>query len=424
VNPVFRLNRFEPADAPFSRHVDTPYYDASRGHVSKYTLLIYLTGGSGDGILRAGDEIAIDRIDGMTAVVFPQALEHEGAPYADGRKVFLRTELVYEDAQVGHDPRIAQMFAKATYLTGESVFSPQLARYTHELYDRTAAAHFGAPVEDEPEPRLRKRFRGVDFETNGYDFWFDKRTATLKECAAIAVLDVLNGKIDGAAFKKQCEADAPRFESIDLDALFPPPEEPDGDLCCPFHMWERWDASRNDETVELYTRAQGFARRRIAGAPVNLLGQDLFVDLEKFVVDGDKIHVLSSERLAPVNFAACWNDETSPSNYIDVETVVQTHHLLVPPILFTETEETFHLRLDFFRNSWMVDHRIERVPVPKVRNLTVEQFENDTWDTAPWMEAAEEGAAPRGGTKSKTPWFADESPLMDELYERSSSKKR
>src|SRR5690606_5881456 len=27
VNPVFRLNRFEPGDAPFGYHHDTPYYD-------------------------------------------------------------------------------------------------------------------------------------------------------------------------------------------------------------------------------------------------------------------------------------------------------------------------------------------------------------------------------------------------------------
>ena len=47
MNPVFRCNRFEPGDANFHRHRDTPYYDAARRHVSRYTVLVYLTGGTG-----------------------------------------------------------------------------------------------------------------------------------------------------------------------------------------------------------------------------------------------------------------------------------------------------------------------------------------------------------------------------------------
>ncbi|MFD0852923.1 hypothetical protein ACFQ07_11835, partial [Actinomadura adrarensis] len=47
VNPAFRCNRFEPGDRNFHMHRDTPYYDAARDHVSRYTVLLYLTGGSG-----------------------------------------------------------------------------------------------------------------------------------------------------------------------------------------------------------------------------------------------------------------------------------------------------------------------------------------------------------------------------------------
>ena len=43
VNNVFRYNKFAPGDGKFISHYDTPYYDADKGHCSKYTLLIYLT---------------------------------------------------------------------------------------------------------------------------------------------------------------------------------------------------------------------------------------------------------------------------------------------------------------------------------------------------------------------------------------------
>ena len=41
VNPVFRCSRFEPDDAPFEAHHDTPYCDPARGHLSTHTPVSY-----------------------------------------------------------------------------------------------------------------------------------------------------------------------------------------------------------------------------------------------------------------------------------------------------------------------------------------------------------------------------------------------
>lgn len=46
VNHVFRLNCFSPESSNFKTHYDTPFSDNQRKLYSKYTLLIYLTGGS------------------------------------------------------------------------------------------------------------------------------------------------------------------------------------------------------------------------------------------------------------------------------------------------------------------------------------------------------------------------------------------
>ncbi|MEU5363018.1 hypothetical protein ABZ354_05845 [Streptomyces sp. NPDC005925] len=465
VNPVFRCNRFEPGDANFHHHRDTPYYDAARGHVSRYTLLLYLTGGSGEGepVLDLTGGTALTDIDAFTCVVFDQRYEHEGAPYRDGRKVFLRSELIHHlpESETAHDPSIGALFSKACYLTGESVFAPELARYADTYYDRVAAAHWNglpatatgtspsapaAPVAP-LTPFVHKRFRGVDFVANGYDFWFARRDGlTLTECAALTLLDYFNCKLGDSAFRDVCESTVveaagtdwiPGFlagrrdgdtgrpgeavAAFDKSVLFPDPEEPN-DACCPFHSWG-FDATRFQEIIDLNAAAQTFAKAHIMPAPILMLGQDVVLDPEKFVVRGNQIHVLGKESLTPVNFAACWNSGGYPNNYIDVLATVGTAHFLVPPILFSETDHCYHLRFDFFRNSWTVQHEQSKVPVPRIRGIDEMDFDPDDWETRPeaavaypWMSAVDPSLvkAP-AGTRGSTPWWTDGSDLDEEL---------
>lgn len=453
VNPVFRCNRFEPGDANFHRHRDTPYYDSVRGHVSRYTVLLYLTGGSGEPALDLTGGTTLTDIEAFTCVIFDQRYEHEGAPYLDGRKVFLRTELVFEqpEAEIAHDPDIGALFGKACYLTGESVFAPELARHAETYYDRVAAAHWGGLSADHgaSEPFVHKRFRGVDFVANGYDFWFAKSTGlSLTECAAITLLDYFNCKLGETAFRDVCVSSVVEAEgtdwipgflaaqrdgsgdravdvvaAFDKSVLFPESEETNG-ACCPFHSWGEFDATRFDEIVDLNEAAQAFAKTHIMPAPILMLGQDVVLDPEKFVVQGNRIHVLGKESLTPVNFAACWNSGGTPANYIDVAATVGAAHFLVPPILFTETDDCHHLRFDFFRNTWMVKHEQLRVPVPRIRGLDEMECDPDDWDSQleaaeayPWMSAVDSSLIEEPhGTRKAAPWWTGDQPLLDELY--------
>jgi hypothetical protein len=441
VNPVFRCNRFEPGDAKFHRHLDTPYFDAARQQISRYTVLLYLTGGEASPALDIKGRAALDEIEALTCVIFDQAYEHEGAPYRDGRKVFLRTELVFTEPDVRHDPAIAELFSKACYWTGESVFQPELARHADAYYNQVAAAHWsGLGPGAAREPFVHKEFRGVHFVANGHDFWFARSAAlSLAECAAITLLDYFNCKLGDSAFRALCrsevieatdaawipaflegrrgEPEIPAVAAFDKAALFPAPEEPDG-RCCPFHCWESFDATRNAEIVELYANAQSFAKAHIMPAPILMLGQDVVIDPDRFVIEGDRIHVLGREALAPVNFAACWNAGGSPENYLDVAASVGVLQLLVPPILFAEASGCYHLRFDFFRNSWMVSHQQAAVPVPMIRTLTGEDAEMlDGDDQQPWLNAVDPSLVPRrSGRKRPNVWWADDSRLISELY--------
>lgn len=455
VNPVFRANRFEPGDANFHAHRDTPYYDAARGLASRHTLLLYLTGGTGDPALDLAGGAALTEIEAFTCVIFDQRYEHEGAPYDTGRKVFLRTELIFHQAEseVEHVDGIGALFGKACYLTGESVFAPELARHADAYYNQVAAARFlGTPPDAaEKEPFLHKRFRGVDFVSNGYDFWFAKDSGpSLVECAAITLLDYFNCKLGDAAFRDLCEssvvhahgtdwipgflADARSAEQsaasgmapeFDKSLFFPESEEANG-ACCPFHSWGEFDATRFDEIIELNESAQTFAKAHIMPAPILMLGQDVVLDPGWFVVRGNQIHVLGNEALTPVNFAACWNSGGMPQNYIDVAATVGAAHFLVPPILFTETDDCHHLQFDFFRNTWMVRHGQLQVPIPRIRNADEMNFDPDDWDSAvedseayPWFDAADEMLQPWQDSEQRMAglWWIDGDPVTDELRE-------
>jgi hypothetical protein len=434
VNPVFRCNRFEPGDASFHRHRDTPYFDAARDHVSKYTVLIYLTGGSAEPALDVVGEAQLAAIPAYTCVVLDQALEHEGAPFVDGRKVFLRTELVFVDRTISHDPAIAAQFTKACYWTGESVFATELAAYADRYYNQVADAHWHGLTDATSEPFAHKQYRGVHFVANGYDFWFDARVP-LAEAAAITLLDYFNCTIDHTGFRSLCtttvvtKPDAawiPAFladqqassaiSAFDKAMLFPQPEETD-EQCCPFHC-QSWDATRSSEVVDLYTRAQTFAKNHIEPAPIVMLGQEVALDPDKFVIESDRIHVIGKAPLAPINFAACWNYGGSPGFYVDVEAKVGIVQLLVPPILWAKSRGCYHLRFDFFRNSWMVQHQQAVVPVPKIRELNDDMGDVDTLEGAeatPWVHAVDPNLISGRGTPTQL-WWAESSPLLEELF--------
>lgn len=438
VNPVFRCNRFEPTDEKFHRHLDTPYFDAARKHVSRYTVLLYLTGGTGEPALDVPGKIALATIGPMTCVVLDQALAHEGAPFREGRKVFLRTELVFEDADIEHDPAIGALFAQAVYWTGESVFAPELAKHADDYYNRVAEAHWtGVAARPDREPFVHKQFAGVSFISNGYDTWFAKSPGlTLQDCAALALLDHFNCKVGDRPFRKACSAtviegkrdatwipeflashpNSPALGPIDKRVLFPEAEAID-DVCCPFHGYPQFDATRHGEIVDLYQRAQTFARAHLETAPIVLMGQQVTLDPSRFVIEADRIHVTSHQPLAPVNFAACWNSGGAPDNYLDIDTTVDVVQLLVPPILFRETADTYRLSFDFFRNTWMVKSQQARVPIPKIRNLDVEPEELDEGEQRPWIDGVDP-ALLRGRTspaRTKA-WWVEDSALMTDLF--------
>lgn len=443
VNPVFRCNRFEPEDKEFQSHYDTPYRDASRHHISRYTALLYLTSGEAPGLL-SFDDWTLHSIEPFTLILFDQSQRHEATPYLKGRKVFLRTELIFEEKSLTQDTAIGQLFSKACYFTGESAFHAELSALSHHAYDQVALAHWtGAPglALNLEETLIHKNFRGCDFLANGYDFWFPKGALPLKELAALTVLDYFNCQLDGVAFRKLCQSTVIKvtgalssmsdfletlresqperlFFTLDKDKLFPTPPPMSHQSCCPGHGDPaRFDPFSSEDVLDLFRRAQSFCKKRIDPAAILLLGQELLLDPEKFIVENDKIYILSKEIMEPVNFAACWQCSMEPPDYIDVDLSIDALHFNLPPILYREFDGCYHLMFDFFRNSWMVDQSRQRIPIPKITTKAWNDENAKLWidqvDPAIVNEKSK-------GTRDNFPfWAYPQTPLVNDLYNSS-----
>ncbi|KAG8421832.1 hypothetical protein J3458_003674 [Metarhizium acridum] len=426
VNYVFRSNKFAPGDGNFENHLDTPYYDRARNHVSKYTLLVYLSAGQNAPLLRVQD-VDMNSVEEMTCVIFDQRYRHEGRPFIQGDKVFLRTELIFKDENLKRDDRISQPFSTACYMTGQSLLDKQLASYAHECFERANSLHWSLDKTVSEPVYLLKRFHGLGFVTNGYNYWFPKcESMNLKDYAAISVLDYFNCKLGKQPFRSLAESTTVkerfgssadvwkylsarrpgkttplrRLEKAHLDGLIKrAPDEPlvgleagDGhDLaglkgedvqnpCCFMHTHPLFNPWKSRDVMDLYDKCSNYTRGKLLCAPVMMLDREVVLNEENIQVAGNRVHVLqdvNKEALPPLNFAACWSDAPMPEAFITLDREVPAPKLLVPPIQWHEFEQGFELVVDFFRNDWMVGVDGARVvPVPRVTQRPVEEGEN------------------------------------------------
>lgn len=435
VNPVFRCNRFAPGDAKFREHHDTPYFDARLRHVSRFTVLLYLSGGEGQPTLQVEGVDFLSRVEPWTGVLLDQQYAHEGKPFVEGDKVFLRTELIFEAKSLEHDARVGELFAKATYLSGESHFTPELSAYADANYERVAKAHWKGLTESTTrEPMLLKRYRGTPFATNGYDFWFPE-AVPLAEAAALALLDVFNAEVGGVPFRKACVTEVhgavtgvpellttlvaqhrrePALTNFDAALWLPKPEQ--GVTCCPTHTGAHFDATLSHDVIELVEHGQRFVRERLEAAPVLVMGQEVFLNAARFVLEGDRLHVLSRQALEPVNFAACWNSAgLRVPDFVAVDASFTAFQPVVPPIFVSREQGCHHLRFDFFRNTWMVKDLRETVPVPAIRTLPVEGRPVEPL----WLDVAGRLELPQVPAPKYPPWWsAPWSRLVAALWHR------
>lgn len=201
INSVFRYNNFVPSDNKFTSHYDTPY--RSLLLASRYTLIIYLTEGFNenkpilaiDSASLEGDSYKIPFMEKATGIIFHQKYEHEGNPYIDTNKIFIRTEIICCDESYSVDQSTSdacKAFNSACYFTTQSTVLSELNTYTTHLFNLSTQLHFGLPTKDFCIPILIKRFNNICFATNGFDYWFSLDVIKI-DAAKIILIDFFNG---------------------------------------------------------------------------------------------------------------------------------------------------------------------------------------------------------------------------------------
>ncbi|KAH6873799.1 hypothetical protein B0T10DRAFT_553070 [Thelonectria olida] len=416
VNYVFRCNRFNADDAHFQSHLDTPYFDSAQSHVSKYTMLINLSTGCNNPTLRVKD-VCINEVEEATCLIFDQRYEHEGWPFLDGQKVFIRTELVFKDEQLGHDDSISALFNEACYMTGHSMFDQSLSSYANECFERANSFHWAVEkTATQPPMYFLKEFQGARFLTNGQTYWFLKNPElNVKECALMALLDFFNCKVGQQSFASLVSSTKVqrKYESTDdvWSSLSPPshqaptgfrklqkndvdsliktgptkplewafedwdgePEElqdfeEDGDGCCPMHSFPIFNPWKNNEVMKAYDLCCDYSRKHLFGTPFLILNEEIVINEANVEIVRDKIFIVQSKdgkRLPRINFAACWADDSIPSEFVTVGEDVPAPVLVVPPMALHESPQGYQLGLDFFRNDWVVQVDDDyTIPVP------------------------------------------------------------
>lgn len=178
VNPVFRLNSFESSDSNFSYHYDTAYYDKNKRHLSRYTIVIYLTKGTQEkGILNIdnkekydldseeacqddifelnqnikkekSENFSLEKVEIGDCVIFNHKYNHQGNPFKEGKKLFLRSELVFDasELKLDSDPKLAKIFASSCYMFIESMrkndLSEKIRKISNEQFNIANRARF------------------------------------------------------------------------------------------------------------------------------------------------------------------------------------------------------------------------------------------------------------------------------------------
>ncbi|KAL4864441.1 hypothetical protein BDV12DRAFT_11833 [Aspergillus spectabilis] len=437
VNYIFRCNRFSPGDGKFNSHLDTPYYDASNSHVSKYTVVIYISPGHGEPALRIND-VEVTDVQAMTCIIFDQRFEHEGQPFLDNDKVFIRSELIFKDEPLSHDNQIGSLFSSACYFAAESVFKEELGTYAHECFERANSLHWGLEQKaSTPAVYLHKTFQALEFITNGCDYWFKRDMHTnAADCALVAFLDSSNCRVEGRPFRSLCKTTIIQEQVTSTDEIWPlldsglledpvikrlvksdidpyiqtrpktpffPREPREGfdesdseeedweNPCCAFHCYRTFDAWKDRDVWREYRKCWRYTRKQLFNTPLVILGQGLYMNEKNIVVKGDKVYFLRSPDtppLPPLNFAACWAD-LSPANMIisEQQQGISAPDLLLPPVLFHEYEQGYHLVVDLFRNDWMVKvDDTRKIAVPVISNDISDGIEETTF----WSEVGVE----------------------------------
>ena len=382
INDIFRLNKFKPSDNKFQTHLDTPYYDKNNNEVSLYTILLYISGGksSNENPILKIENHEIHSIESMTGFIFHQKYEHEGNTFDTNTKLFIRSELIFSCPKFYENPIIGDTFAKACYLTKESIFHPELQQHASDHYNKVAEMHWGLQGDFVNNILLLKNFNGIVFITNGCDYWFGG--GNIQYNAFIVILDYFNIE----SFNSQCrsivlpnslrdsflstksmlnviqQVNSNSYEDI-FKKNFDDLENIENNSCCLSHMGDEFDPKNNSSIRSVYYGYMEEIDKIIKMSTFFVFGKDVFVDPNNALIDNNKIFFRSKGEFPRINFASCWNFEENYEDFILKGEDGVVYNASLPPVIFYEFEDGVHYKLDGFKNNFQIVENKTTIPI-------------------------------------------------------------
>lgn len=393
INSIFRYNKFVPSDFKFVNHYDTPYYDNKSQHCSKYTLVIYLTGGTGNPALKI-ENIELNSMDALTGVIFDQKYEHEGQSYIDHDKIFIRTELIYYDNKLDYSEEVAKIFNIGCYMVKESLFNMELKQYMNDLFNMSAKIRHHLEAKSNIKPIfLYKTWesKNISYITNGNgnDYWFPSYI-NLRLMAIIIILDYFGGKYTisdsykatSQIIQDMIETDENIFQylinkldTIDKDSqskivkdvrLVQHLDESkiSKRFCCTYHSLQQPDSdddsddndndfgiTRCGDVVGCFN-SFGDRNNNSSKFSISIFNEKLLINTDDMKILPNKIIFNSTGTMNKINFAACWGyDDDGPDKCFEKNKVPAFN---LPSIYYNKCKNGYHCTIDMFNNNFIM----------------------------------------------------------------------
>jgi len=113
--------------------------------------------------------------------------------------------------------------------------------------------------------------------------------------------------------------------------------------------------------VKIYNDMVKHANRILNQTSIAVFNNKVTINLDDMRIIGNQIVFSTTGTHPRVNFAACWNSDNLPSEYLS-RTPTQIKSFCVPSIHFNITDEGIHCIIDMFDNGFTVKDQIIQMP--------------------------------------------------------------
>ena len=364
VNHVFRYNKFSPTDTKFIAHYDTPYYDGYNHHYSTHTLIIYLTPSNTGSILKfineKREDININTIKAGQCIIFKQDQCHEGYPYIDNDKIFIRSELIFDAKNIEHNQPVADLFNIACYMTKESMFSKELENYAAECFNYVTMMRFKLATPVKKIKYLFKDFDGIKYLTNGCTFWFCS-LYDIRCCALIVLIDYFNCKM---SIDSQIKIIKTRNGlSDDFISSYLENEYMQNNVFFNTQLYENFGRNHRDTCSHrddcttcsaldrLYYSVNKSIYKKFNNFSLTILNEKiLLVNTNDMFVDAEKIFFQKTGFFKKFNFAAA---SSSSSSIEEATDDINIKYNNLPAIRYVRSNGCYKLSIDAFNNDFI-----------------------------------------------------------------------